>query len=486
MKPKLLLLFILFFSINIFAQLDINEPFGRNNEYVDFSDSSVHSNFSPSYFENKDSLLQFSVSPIYYISPKFDLANSRLYENLYFGTQFDISYKKFQLNTSLYIGMRSKRGITGEITDTLFTLPIDGILLKLSDNKAFYGNIVGDFSYQPSDFITFQIGNNKVFLGDGYRSLILSDFSNPYPYFKTTVKIWKIQYLWMISHQQGYDNRFSTYWSDFKAKNIFTHYLSFNFFRWFNFSMFETVVTSPIDSIGGHRGLDFNYLNPVIFYRPVEMSIGSPDNVLVGFTGHLKFFKSTMLYGQVFIDEFILSHIKSSDEYWDEKYGIQAGYKCYNTFNVKNLYTQLEFNATRPYTYSHSNPINAYTNANLPLAHPLGANFIEAVGIVSYQYKDYFAELKLSYAKYGDNDTINYGHNPILSYNSRISDNNILWLQGVKTSLATAQFSFGFRKKRVLLEFDLIYRRLSSAVLHNNLYVGTRFGIPLFKQYWDN
>jgi hypothetical protein len=39
----------------------------------------------------------------------------------------------------------------------------------------------------------------------------------------------------------------------------------------------------------------------------------------------------------------------------------------------------------RPYTYSHGTAYGDYTHYRQPIAHPLGANFQEAVGILRYQ-----------------------------------------------------------------------------------------------------
>ena len=45
----------------------------------------------------------------------------------------------------------------------------------------------------------FQFGNGKNFIGDGYRSFVLSDVSSPTTYLKMKVDFWKLQYtnIWM-------------------------------------------------------------------------------------------------------------------------------------------------------------------------------------------------------------------------------------------------------------------------------------------------
>ena len=46
-------------------------------------------------------------------------------------------------------------------------------------------------SYSPNKYFNFQFGQDKLFIGDGYRSLLLSDNSFNYPFFKVTTKFWK-------------------------------------------------------------------------------------------------------------------------------------------------------------------------------------------------------------------------------------------------------------------------------------------------------
>ncbi len=478
MKHLTIVVFLIF-SFSAFAQLDINEAYNRNNELKSYLDTQVHANIRPNYLKDTANCKNhLTMRPVFYENFSYDLKSKNPANLLYIGGQLIASYKNFNLNIIPFYGYYKAQNYNSYLSDSLGVIPGFG-----KKNLFLFGNTIGHFSYAPADFITFELGNDKNFFGDGYRSLLLSDNASPYPFFKTDVHIWKINYIWMISRMQGFDTRYSDSVTDFYPKITYTHYLSFNLLKRLNFSMFETVVTSPYDSLDAHRGLDFNYLNPVIFYRPIEIQIGSPDNVLVGFSGHLRLFKSTIFYGQIFIDEMIFSHIKSPDEYWDEKYGLQAGYKCYNTFGIKNFFTQVEFNAVRPYTYSHLNPVRSYTHLNQPLAHPLGANFAEAVAIASYQYKDFFAEIKLTYAKFGDNDTTNYGRDPLLSYASRPSDENILWFQGVNSSLETLSTSFGFEKYGYMIRARFIYRTFTGNENGENLILCIDFGIPLYKVY---
>ncbi len=490
-KKAQLLIILLLATQNIFSQLDITPPFYRDYEFQVYSDTSAHTNIKPYKYdyEQDTTHLNITFSPFLYANSGYDTEQKRFSYNYQAGLGLHTKYiDKISSNFYGFYGIYKQPQFTDYQADSLQIIPQYGHIPNFENNKNnIYKKIVGNFDFTPQKYLNFSIGNSKFFLGDGYRSLFLSDNSAPYPYFSTTVEIWKVKYLYLIARQKDFDDRYSTDYGNLYPKYTFTHYLSFNLFKRLNFSMFETVVQSTYDSLGLKRGLELNYLNPVIFYRAVELSQGSPDNVLVGFSGHLKIFKSAMLYGQIFIDEFIFSHIKNlDDEYWDEKYGIQAGFKNYNTLNIKNLYTQIEFNAVRPYTYSHDNPIGAYTNTLQPLAHPLGANFVEGIGIIGYNYKNIMLQGKFSYAKFGDNDTVNYGRNPTLSYNSHLQGDNINWLQGVSKTLVYSELSAGYEKYEYFARIRLIYRNLQSpSDITKNTMIMFDFGIQLFNDYYD-
>jgi hypothetical protein len=290
-----------------------------------------------------------------------------------------------------------------------------------------------------------------MFIGDGYRSLLLSDVATNYPYFKTTLNIWHLQYsswyswFYDVSAANGVKK-------DFKNKFGTFHYLSWNVTKNFNLSAFENVIWQGTDT-NRHRGFDVNYLNPVIFFRPVEYSLGSSDNAMLGFNTSWVIAKRLKLYGQVVLDEFYLKEIRARDGWWANKQGFQAGAKYVDAFGVKRLSLQGEFNYVRPYTYSHGSPQQSYSHYNQPLAHPFGANFKEAIGIVSYRHHRYRLDGKLIYAETGKDTTgsvISMGQNIFLSYTQRPmtgvykNDHGHFTGQGVKTTFLQAELRYTF------------------------------------------
>ena len=100
---------------------------------------------------------------------------------------------------------------------------------------------------------------------------------------------------------------------DFRSKFGTFHYLSFNATKWLNIGVFESVIWQGNDP-NRQRAYDINYLNPLIFFRPVEYSLGSADNSMLGFSFKIRLNENNQLYGQLLLDEFYLkenSRIKS-------------------------------------------------------------------------------------------------------------------------------------------------------------------------------
>ncbi len=276
-----------------------------------------------------------------------------------------------------------------------------------------YFDARGYITFNAAKYIDIQFGYDKNSIGNGYRSLFLSDWGNSYLFLKLNTRIWKL----------NYQNLYMELMPQFKKagdtlldrKYAAMHHLSMNITKWLNVGLFEGVI------FGRTNRFDFQYLNPIIFYRHIEGTVGSPDNALAGFDFKANIAHRAQLYGQLLLDEFILSEIKNNPTSWVNKWGIQLGVKYMDAFGVKNLDIQLEANRVRPFTYSHNDTVANYTHYNQPLAHPLGANFQEVIGIINFQpaprwYINLFAQY---YYQGLDTANRNFGGNIFKNYATR-------------------------------------------------------------------
>lgn len=341
-------------------------------------------------------------------------------------------------------------------------VPGQGFARSFKENGFDYAMSSGHVTYTPSSMFAIQFGHGKNFIGDGYRSLLLSDNTFNYPYLRVQTNFWKIQYTNLYAELMDI-NYFKTNSLDnwdqmgYPKKYLSSHYLSVNISPKIKISLFESVIWRT-NHAPGSNGFDINYLNPIALLRPIEYSLNSADNVLVGLNASYTL-SSSYLYGQLILDEFSVDYLGSKNS-WANKYGYQIGYKFFNPLDINRLTIQVEFNLVRPYTYAHNNPSQNYAHYNQPLAHPLGANFSEFLFMADYKWKRFVIDAKLISAKYGgqiSDSPISYGSDLYMATGNfaqeanlinigtgRPSDNDIEMFQGNLTTIKSGSFNFAY------------------------------------------
>lgn len=287
-------------------------------------------------------------------------------------------------------------------------------------NDYFYSDVRGRVSYAPNKILRVSAGIDNQFFGEGYRSLIQGDQLAPNPFAMLKVNFNRLEY--GLLYQFFREDLPTQHLWKFGA----THYLSYNIARWWNFSLFETVMFHGQDSTF-HRGFELEYLNPVVFFRPQEYSLGSSDNVILAAQTSISLPKHT-IYSQFVLDEFVLSQIRSRNRWWANKFSVQAGVK--GKIGKNGMY-RLEGNIVRPYTYAHINPTVNFGNLGRPLAAAPGSNFAEL--LAEYQLTKEHIQLKayVDYILQGYDDSLNWGGNVYASYISRARDYGNTIGQGV-------------------------------------------------------
>ncbi len=306
-------------------------------------------------------------------------------------------------------------------------------------------------------YFDWQFGYDKNFIGDGYRSLFLSDYSAPYLFLKFNTRIWKLNYQTIYmelvnQHVTGNDYMYP-------KKYAVIHHLNVNATPWLTVGLFQDVTFSRTNHY------DFSYLNPVIFLVAAQQENGSPDKSNAGLDWKVNIGHATQFYGQLLFDEFILHQILHYGAgYWANKQALQLGFKYINAFEVKNFDLQFETNIVRPFTYQHDDSVSNYSNYNQPLAHPLGANFYELIAIARYQptYRLNF-EGKLIYYKQGlDSAGENFGSNIFENYDSRPRDYGFQIGTGIPAKCLNLSGLVSWQwKENLFLEASAQYRHYS-------------------------
>lgn len=365
----------------------------------------------------------------------------------------------------------------------LRAVPGVGFYKPFKTNGTDYFDARGYLTFKAAGAIDIQFGYDKNFIGNGYRSLFLSDWGNSNLFLKLNTRIWKL----------NYQNIFMELFPQFKKagdslldrKYAAMHHLSMNVTKWLNIGVFEGVI------FGRKNHFDFQYLNPIIFYRHIEGTVGSPDNAVAGIDFKANIGHRAQLYGQFLLDEFILSEIRNNPTSWVNKWGLQLGVKYVDAFGVPNLDIQLETNRVRPFTYTHNDTVSNYTHYNQPLAHPLGANFQEFLGIVRFQpAPKWHVYLQAIYYNKGiDSAGINFGGNIFRDYSTRAMNDGFKVGSGNKVTVLNANLQVSYEvRENMFFELSGLYRTyktLLNPTSSNTTLITAGVRINMFNRRYD-
>ncbi len=422
-------------------QYDLNRFEANNKEYSKYDENSMPSwkNKKPLvkiFFPTKGSFLEVNVKDFYLV------VNPVLNFQLGFESDYD---KKLYINSkgAMFRGLIAKKvGFDFFLTDNqergplqyrdfLFnndqapgaafwkTFKVDDADYRLDSNgrKRYIGatdyfDARGSVNVNVTKYINVQFGYDRNFIGNGYRSLYLSDFGASNLFLKLNTRIWKLNYTNLYMELvPNFASGSGDHLLDKKYASM--HHLSLNVTKWLNVGLFESVI------FGRPNSYDLSYLVPVIFLRSIEGNNGSPDNANVGIDLKANVAKKVQIYGQFLLDELNIKQLRKDKSWWGNKNALQVGVKYVDVAGIPNLDLQVEWNRIRPFTYTHRDTVSAYTNYNQPLAHPDGANLQEFIGIVRYRPmpKLFITAKAISYKQGLDSAGYNFGSNPNRLYN---------------------------------------------------------------------
>jgi len=515
MKKLFFFIFISFFFVKLYAQTGTYLYDFRFYKQIDSNlyspKSRVHTSIKP--FQLDDSILLAAFDSI--VDPSIDISRDRswLMRKLLYEHLIEIREKDFNVNIDFLPDFQIGRDFLQNKTTWLNTRGFQiqgnigkkfsfytsayenqgvfpGYLTQFINENQIIPGIVNDktasnqppadkkdwawasaiLNYTPNKYFSFTLGQDKNFIGDGYRSMLLSDVSANYPFFKIVTTLGNVKYvnIWAQFNEipvprPEFDINFKRKWGAF-------HYLDWNVNNRLSVGFFESIIWADNDPIyGTKRGFDVSYLNPLIFYRTIEGSNGSPDNALIGFNGKYKLAGNFTFYGQFILDEFTAGEFFSNKGYWGNKYGLQTGFRVTDAFKIRNLGFLAEFNTAKPYTYSSAYSISNYGNYRQSLAHPFGANFRELLSVWNYSFKRWGFYLQGNYANYGldPSELNNYGKDIFKSYDTREAGYGNSTGQGLKTNFFYLDSRFSLLlnpKSNLRLELGGVYRKETNSL----------------------
>ena len=246
--------------------------------------------------------------------------------------------------------------------------------------------------WKPTPSLHLSAGRDTLHDGWGYRSLFRGRHAAPVPFLQTVLDGGgRVRYRHRIEALQG--ARSIHCWTGTSPagnpltwvppngtlrgnveRMVVSHRLEVDFGQRLTAALWGAVVWN---TEGGNRLFEPHYLIPLTSLRPTEYAQGSSDNALVGLEGQWRLgpkgTRNKYLYGQLLLDELIVSEILGSTGWWGNKYGLLGGVH----WGYPRGAWRIELAGVRPWTYSHYTSTSAYINGLTPVAHPLGANFME-------------------------------------------------------------------------------------------------------------
>lgn len=327
----------------------------------------------------------------------------------------------------------------------------------------------GFISIQPLKNLNVQFGHGKQKIGNGYRSLLLSDNSFNYPFARITQQWFKgrVQYSNVYAVLMNLEPAAKIQNPNaerlFQKKAASFQYLSANLGKRFTVGLFQGMIWQAGDD-KNRQHLNWQYFNPLIYTQLASYGLNSKNNILAGADLKFKLTNKLNIYGQVMADD--LSNTKITGN----TFGCQAGAKWFDVAGIKNLFLQVEFNDAKESSYfsplgTTSN--QSYSHYNQNLAYTPGSGK-ELVVISDYRVKRFFFTAKYNYQSVhsgGDNAYVNnlvnakigyvinpaYNLNVSLGINYRLqnfhnfkhlnNETNYIYF-GVKTSLYNLYYDF--------------------------------------------
>ena len=319
---------------------------------------------------------------------------------------FTTAFYESQAYFPSYVDAYIREANTDPLYPTFGIIPGQGRAKSYKNGGFDYGMSAANVSYSPNSYLNVQLGYGKNFIGEGYRSMLLSDVAFNYPFIKVTSKFGKKkkwQYSNIFSSLKHLDRVPTTIATEqqYIPKSGTFHYLSWAPIDRIQIGFFEGTIFETWDA-NSSTSKPYNAMqaNPIFGVNSLTYGTNGNNNTVLGINLKVTPINFVSLYGQYVYDA-------------SNQYGWQVGLKVYHFGGlVKNLSVRLEYNSAMPYTYSHNQPIQNYGHYGQPLAHLYGAGFTETLAILNYNFKDVFIQAKYISANYtSDEGAYNWGTN---------------------------------------------------------------------------
>lgn len=326
-----------------------------------------------------------------------------------------------------------------------------------------FNHSVADFNYtsarlvyMPDRFLLVDLGYGRNFIGDGYRSLLLSDWAFNYPYLQVSGKWRSLQYSVMWSQYISKQGARAVDTFSYPRKWSQTFFLDWHFLPAGNIGLFESVIW-PGQTVNHRNDMSWSLLSPLIFLHGNASPSGISNFTLTGLNARFRIMFQTFLYGQAAVSNFLRNSA------WKDRFAFQLGLRSFDFAGVRGLDALAEFNKVKPYMYAGNSPGINYSQFDQPLADPLGAAFKEGVAVLHYKTGKWWFRLEALKAIYTSDQTSeeNAGGDIL----KPVPIGNSIPAQGMQNHLLWTDFRAAFilnRENNLRLEAGVTFRKESN------------------------
>ncbi|HEY9123079.1 MAG TPA: hypothetical protein VIO15_01985 [Bacteroidales bacterium] len=327
-----------------------------------------------------------------------------------------------------------------------------------------YGLASGRIAWFVSKKLLFSIGTDKMFVGNGYRSLLLTDNAFNYPYALYTLSVGKFKYTQSLLVLMG-DSIPKTSFGVWERKLSSMHILSFLASQDIHLSVFEYNIYHYPNK---RSNIDFAWeaVNPVMFVNTASQNEKSSS--LLTFDMKVNIFNTLTCYGQLAASNIKDNGFKAANTGW------QGGVKYYNAFTLRNLVLQYEHNKAGNKLGLNEDTLLNYTHHMQSLAHAWGNNFSENIIIAAYRHKRIFVNALYNWGSYGNK---NYGEKEIKVLPGQSAYNDLKYF-----TLSLSYVLNPYTNRRLELG---IMKREASYQNRSNLFFYFTFKTNLINKYYD-
>ncbi|MEC7693974.1 MAG: hypothetical protein VX446_06265, partial [Bacteroidota bacterium] len=268
-----------------------------------------------------------------------------------------------------------------------------GRAVLLNESVASIDRLEGAVSWAMSSSVAIRVGQESHHWGRGARSLFLDRHMAPALGARLWVDAGVVQYAQaLLRTRHVLADTVQTGW-------LAAQWAEVSLGGGWSGAVFGAVKWRAND-VAFQGRIEPHYLVPMAAFRPREYNLGSADNALIGgqlsFATTLESGRQISTYGQLLLDELLVSKLREGNGWWGNKWGVLAG--IHSTNSEGTLGWLLEGAAVRPWTYTHNTLPLSYTHGHQPLGHSAGANFVEGRARIRTVVRDVYT-VRISYLR---------------------------------------------------------------------------------------